>query len=207
MYYVYGPSAFTALTYAISLNFAPIISISYYTCEGDASPWFYRSALQQANAQGITVLSASGDGGGAGCFDQFGYFATHGPLLQFPGVLPEVTAVGGTMFVEGTGTYWTATNSDNLGSALSYIPEKVWNESSPGVNIAASGGGPSSVYAKPLWQSGPGVPSDGARDVPDVALTAAGHDPYYVVQGGRLVATYGTSAAAPAMAGILALVE
>ncbi len=207
MFYVYGPSAFTSLTYAINNALAPIISISYYTCEGNASPPFYRSVLQQANAQGITVLSASGDGGGAGCYDQFSGFATHGPLLQFPGAVPEVTAVGGTMFAEGTGTYWTSTNTDNLGSALSYIPERVWNESSPGGLIAAGGGGPSAVYPKPLWQSGPGVPNDTARDVPDIALTAAGHDPYYVAQGGRLGSTYGTSAASPAMAGILALLE
>jgi uncharacterized protein (TIGR03437 family) len=207
MYYVYGPSPFTSLTFAINNNIAPIISISYYSCEGNVSPMFYRSALQQANSQGITVLSASGDGGGAGCSDQFNYWASHGPLLQFPGVLPEVTAVGGTMFVEGSGTYWSTTNSNNLGSALSYIPERVWNESIGGDIIAASTGGPSTVYSKPVWQQGPGVPDDGARDVPDLALTSAGHDPYYVAQGGRLGTTYGTSAASPAMAGIIAILE
>ena len=207
MYYVYGPNSLTSLTYAVNNNLAPIISDSYYSCEGNASPPFYESVLRQANAQGITVLAASGDGGGADCFDQFGYFATHGPLLQFPGAVPEVTAVGGTMFVEGSSpsTYWSSTNSDNLGSALSYIPERVWNESVNGSIIAASGGGPSTVYPKPAWQQGPGVPNDSARDVPDIALTSAGHDPYYVAQGGRLISTYGTSAAAPSMAGIIAL--
>ena len=207
MFYVYGPNPFQSLIYLIDYNLTPIISISYYNCEGDASPPFYESVLQQANSQGITVLSASGDGGGAGCFDQFSAFATHGPLLQFPAAVPEVTAVGGTMFVEGTGTYWSSTNTDNLGSALSYIPEVVWNESRAGSIIAASAGGPSTIYPKPVWQTGPGVPADTARDVPDVALTSAGHDPYYVAEGGRLVPTYGTSAAAPSMAGIIALLE
>jgi uncharacterized protein (TIGR03437 family) len=207
MYYIYGPSAFQSLITAVNYAYAPIISISYYTCEGNASPPFYESVLQQANAEGLTVLTASGDGGGAGCFDQFTPFASHGPLLQFPAAVPEVTAVGGTMFVEGTKTYWSTTNTDNRGSALSYIPEAVWNESQPGVEIAASAGGPSTIYPKPLWQNGPGVPDDTARDVPDIALTAAGHDPYYVAQGGRLISTYGTSAASPSMAGILALLE
>jgi uncharacterized protein (TIGR03437 family) len=207
LYYVYGPNPFTSLTFAINNNIAPIISISYYSCEGSISSTFYRSALQQANSQGITVLSASGDGGGAGCYDQFTSFATHGPLLQFPGAVPEVTTVGGTMFVEGTGTYWSTTNTNNLASALSYIPETSWNESQPGVIVAASSGGPSTVYSKPVWQNGPGVPDDNARDVPDLALTSAGHDPYYVMESGRLLQTYGTSAAAPSMAGIIAVLE
>lgn len=207
MYYIYGPSAFESLITAVNYAYAPIVSISYYTCEGNASPPMYESVMQQANAEGITVLSAAGDGGGAGCYDQFTPFASHGPELPFPSTLPEVTAVGGTMFVEGTGTYWSATNTDNMGSVLSYIPEAVWNESQAGVQIAAGTGGPSTIYPKPLWQTGPGVPDDNARDTPDVALTAAGHDPYYVAQSGRLISTYGTSAASPSMAGILALLE
>lgn len=207
MYYVYGPNAFSSMLYSVNYDLAPIISISYYYCEGNASPPYYQSILQQANAEGITVLSASGDGGGAGCYDQFTPFASHGPLLGFPAAVPEVTAVGGTMFVEGTGSYWTSTNTDNFGSALSYIPEAVWNESQPGVEIAASTGGPSTIYPKPLWQNGPGVPNDNARDVPDLALTAAGHDPYYIVMSGKFYLDSGTSAAAPSMAGIIALLE
>jgi uncharacterized protein (TIGR03437 family) len=207
IYYVYGTSAFTALAFAVNLNIAPVISNSYYTCEGNASPLFYRSLGQQANAQGITILSASGDGGAAGCFDQFSQFATHGPLLQFPATLPEVTAVGGTQFAEGSDSYWSATNSPNMGSALSYIPETVWNESVPGISIAASAGGPSVMFSKPVWQTGPGVPDDNARDVPDISLTAAGHDAYYIVYNGSNLITYGTSASAPAMSGIIAILN
>ena len=78
-------------------------------------------------------------------------------------------------------------------------------------------------YAKPSWQTGPGVPDDQVRDIPDVSLAAAsGHDPYLLCyqascqwetdNSGNIVldqATVvgGTSAAAPSMAGILALVE
>jgi hypothetical protein len=42
---------------------------------------------------------------------------------------------------------------------------------------------PSLAYlqVKPSWQTGPGVPQDGARDVPDVSMTAdAMWDPYVV---------------------------
>lgn len=64
------------------------------------------------------------------------------------------------------------------------------------------------LYPKPSWQVAPGVPDDGARDVPDVALTASPlHDPYIVISGGTTYAAGGTSLAAPAFAGMLALSE
>ena len=56
-------------------------------------------------------------------------------------------------------------------SARSYIPEVAWNESgsvSGGSGLWATGGGVSTVYAKPGWQVAPGVPNDNRRDVPDV---------------------------------------
>ncbi len=117
--------------------------------------------------------------------------------------------------------YWSTTNTDNE-SVLSYIPEDVWNEScvtctSPGI---WAGGGGVSIYstAKPSWQSGvTGIPQDNARDLPDVALTAAGHDAYIVCLEGSCVPDSsgnfyiylisGTSAATPSFAGIMAMVE
>ena len=74
-------------------------------------------------------------------------------------------------------------------TALSYIPDDVWNEScsapqcGQNANILAGGGGASAVFAKPSWQSPTlwpslNIPNDGSRDVPDISLTAAGHDPY-----------------------------
>jgi hypothetical protein len=64
----------------------------------------------------------------------------------------------------------------------------------------------STLYAKPSWQSGTGVPADGKRDVPDVSLTAAGHDGYLIYQEGGMYVVGGTSAASPSFAGIMALV-
>jgi pseudomonalisin len=102
--------------------------------------------------------------------------------------------------------YWLSSNaSGTQASALSYIPEVVWNESGPGAGLWASGGGMSTIYAKPAWQSGAGVPADDKRDVPDVALTAAGHDGYLIVQNGGLYVVGGTSAASPSFAGVMAL--
>jgi hypothetical protein len=70
----------------------------------------------------------------------------------------------------------------------------------------STGGGFSTVYTKPSWQVGTGVPADGKRDVPDISLTAAGHDGYLIFMNGTLGSVGGTSAASPAFAGLMALV-
>jgi hypothetical protein len=77
--------------------------------------------------------------------------------------------------------------------------------------LFSTGGGASQVYAKPVFQAGPGVPLDGSRDIPDVSLSSAGHDGYIIVQGHTtgttgLAAVGGTSAASPSFAGLMALV-
>ncbi len=205
--YVYGSDALTAVAVAVSLNVAPIISISYGSCEVNWRPDYWRAIAQQGNAQGITIFSASGDSGAGGC-DPQGYLpvANLGRSVDFPSVLPEITGVGGTQFVEGGGTYWASSNSPNLGSALSYIPEAAWNESGA-TGLLSGGGGASLYYSKPTWQNGPGVPADNARHVPDVSLSAAGHDGYMVTYSGVNVVVSGTSASAPSMAGIVALLN
>jgi uncharacterized protein (TIGR03437 family) len=115
--------------------------------------------------------------------------------------------VGGTQFAEDGGQYWSSNNSTGGGSALSYIPETVWNESRTS-DPASGGGGASVVFGKPVWQTGLGVPADSARDVPDVALSSAsGHVGYLVYNGGSLVVFGGTSAASPAFAGIATLLN
>jgi subtilase family serine protease len=81
----------------------------------------------------------------------------------------------------------------------------VWNESGKG-GLWAGGGGASTIYDKPSWQSGTGIPADGKRDVPDVSLSAAGHDGYLIYQNGGLYVVGGTSAVSPSFAGVMALV-
>jgi len=207
IYYIYGTSAFGAMLTAINLNLAQVISSSWGTCEFNASPQAYRAYAQQANAQGITIVSATGDAGAAGCDIQGSeIYAARGQALDFPSVMPEVTAVGGTQFVEGAGNYWASTNSPNLGSALSYIPEAAWNENGPG-GLDATGGGASVLYARPSWQQGPMLPDGTTRLTPDVSFNSAGHTAYMVTYLGGNLPVYGTSASAPSFAGILALVN
>jgi hypothetical protein len=232
-----------AAAYAIDNEVSPILTYTYGSCEnalGSAGNAFYNALWQQAAAEGITVLVASGDNGAAGCDSpSAGVVAQNGLAVNGIAATPYNVAVGGTQFAEGsqTSSYWSATNTADYSSALGYIPESAWNEScdaaqpasstncllgNGNTTLLATGGGASTVYSKPSWQAGTGVPADKARDVPDVALAAAtGHDeavycsslagtPCQVdgqqnVVGLTLVG--GTSLAAPSMAGVLALVE
>jgi pseudomonalisin len=218
-------SASTATTDGVDLsaqfivnnNTAPIMSTSFGQCEanmGTAENNFYNNLWSQAAAEGISAFVSSGDSGAAGCDASN---AATGTVRAVSGLSspPNVTAVGGTEFNEGTGTFWNTTNNaTNQSSAISYIPEKVWNESGSvtgGSGLGATGGGASTIYAKPAFQTGTGVPADGHRDVPDVALSAAGHDGYVIVQGHTtgttgLAAVGGTSAASPSFAGLMTLV-
>jgi uncharacterized protein (TIGR03437 family) len=211
--YVYANTFNDAAQAAIDQNLAPVMSQSYGTCEPETGVG-NRAMAQQANAQGITWMVSSGDSGGAGC-DPHGFFnstaglvpAALGLAVSVPASYPEVTAVGGTQFNEGSGQYWNSTSAPTGGSALSYIPEMVWNETGAG-GLLASGGGASVLFPKPAWQTGPGVPNDNARDVPDVSFSAAGmHDGYTVINANGNVVTGGTSAASPSFAGVVALLN
>ena len=206
--YVNAYDIFLAAQYAIDTNVAPILSMSAGFCEPEGTP-AARILGQQANAQGITWMASSGDSGAAGCEIQDDYFeAGKGLAVNIPASLPEVTAVGGTTFNEGDGNYWATKNGIGLLSALSYIPEVAWNDTSKDSVLGSTGGGRSIYFQKPPWQTGPGVAGDGARDVPDISLSAsADHDPYLVTFLGSSYAVGGTSASSPAFAGMVALLN
>ena len=224
--YVNSTDVFNSLTQIIDNKLAPIASISYGGCESSQSSSTlesFNTLFMQANAQGITIVGPAGDSGATDC-DYHVTSATQGLAVDFPASSPNVTGMGGTMFNEGTGTYWeTASGSDVINSAISYIPENVWNESATeiaaGGYLSAGGGGFSSFFTKPYWQTGTGVPNDLARDVPDLALNAAAeHEGYLLCSQGSCVNGFrtssgnlnvvgGTSVATPGFAGILALVE
>jgi len=207
--YVYAADVMVAAEYAIDRNLAPILSFSFGACEY-YEPAAWRSVAQQAAAQGISWMVASGDAGAAECDAQSAPIveASKGPNTNFPATIPEVTAVGGTEFNDVGGAYWATSNSSSLGSALSYIPEIAWNDYATMHGFDATGGAPSVYYSKPPWQAAPGVPNDGARDVPDVALAASPvHYPYLIVSSGANYTVGGTSASSPAFAGMVALLN
>lgn len=238
LYFVYTGNAsntgvFTALQYAITTNAAQVLTLSYGGCEpanasGTAGIETY---LRQANAQGQTVLVSSGDSGAAACDSAGDTAAQDGLQVSYPASSAYVTAIGGTTFNEGTAssTYWSSSNNSQRGSALGYIPEVAWNDSAAAKGVLSTGGGASRLFSKPNWQTGTGVPADGARDVPDISFSASNyHDAYIlctadtgysgtnsrgVTVTGACTSTAlgayqvgGTSLSAPSFAGMLAIV-
>lgn len=207
--YVYSDDVTDALYYAIDQNLAPVISMSYGLCEAELGAVYLdllHTYAKRAVSQGITWVAASGDSGAADCFTSTSRTVAE-LAVDAPASIPEVTGIGGTTFTEGTGTYWNAINDVNKASVLSYIPETAWNDSTTG-NLASSGGGVSSFFAKPAWQTGPGVPNDNFRDVPDIALSASAQkNGYLIYRNGILQVVGGTSAGAPAFSGMLALLN
>jgi pseudomonalisin len=202
--------------FIVNTNLANVMSTSFGLCEFTlqaAGNNFWNTLWAQAAAQGITSFVSAGDSGAAACDSSSALVGTRVNINGLAST-PNNIAVGGTQFNEGAGVFWSAANNADQSSALSYIPEIAWNESGSvpgGSGLFSTGSGASQVYAKPAFQAGPGVPVDGARDIPDVSLSSAGHDGYIIVQGHTtgttgLAAVGGTSAASPSFAGLMALV-
>jgi uncharacterized protein (TIGR03437 family) len=215
--FVYSHNSWTSAFYAIDQNLAPIITYSFTNCEpklssGSTSASANQAEAQKGNAEGITWVASSGDAGAAGCDPKTGSLAQNGLAVNSPSSIPEVTGVGGTEFNEGSGNYWASSNASNRSSALGYIPEMAWNDSSSAsgnITLWSGGGGASIYYAKPAWQTGPGVPNDQHRDVPDISFSAsAHHDGYWLAMNGEVTCCDGgTSIATPVFAGVLALLN
>ena len=225
--YVYADDVFTSVRYTIDNHLAQVLSMSYGACEIGLAPSdmdSFRLLAQQANAQGITWVAASGDAGPADCDWNPGMpaaIATQGYAVDIPSSIPEVTAVGGTEFNEVTGA-WSPSNGLGQGSALGYLTERAWNDTGPNAMLAG-GGGTSKYYPIPSWQIGLVSPATSFRSVPDVALTASpSHDGFIVCVPGRacpsgtwsqlgpgsgFATVGGTSAAAPVFAGLLGLLN
>jgi subtilase family serine protease len=193
-------SVFDALQYAVDNNLGPIINISYGACEtgiSAADDAALERVMEQAASQGQSIIAAAGDDGSTSCFGSKGM-----PLAQqealavnYPASSAYVTGLGGTEFpaadvASSNTTYWNSGGgSDLLSSALSWIPEQVWNDDSAAVGaqygsqyaLSAGGGGTSALNARPSWQTGvPGIPSGKFRLVPDISLDSSAQNAAYL---------------------------
>ena len=219
----------TDAQYLVNTNPVParVMNISFLACEAEAGPSgvaYWNTLFQQAAAEGISVFVCSGDSGASGCDIDF-IAPPASPAPNSPNYICSsgyATCVGGTEFndTSNPSLYWSSSNGTGLLSALSYIPEGAWNESTT-TSVAASGGGVSAFIATPSWQTGTGVPlARLGRYTPDIAFSSAGHDGYFAcfAAAGSSCVTgsngsysfeyfFGTSAAAPSMAGISALLN
>ncbi len=173
-------------------NNPSVISISWGSAE---STWTAQamtamdSAFQAAAAMGISVCVASGDNGSSDG-------VASGDHVDFPASSPYALACGGTT-LRATQTAITS--------------ETVWND---GVQGGASGGGVSSFFALPSWQSGLTATTSAGqsttlamRGVPDVAGDADPETGYDVRIDGSNTVIGGTSAVAPLWAALIARVN
>jgi kumamolisin len=179
-------------------------STSWGSCEPQTSASFMNTlhqTLQQAAAQGQSFFAASGD---FGAFDCAGSPQPSNQLaVDSPANDPLMTGVGGT------------TLSLNANANFTYVSESAWTTS--GTPGRGTGGGLSAFFARPAWQTGPGVANSYStidRQVPDVALDADPTTGYSVcvttcaanpvlTQGWVVIG--GTSAGAPSWAAFTAL--
>lgn len=168
-----------------------VISISWGSAEKNWTAQAltsFNQAFQAAAALGITVCAAAGD---TGSDDGVGDGKAH---VDFPASSPFVLACGGTKL----------TASGNSISA-----EVVWHES----KTSATGGGISDVFDLPDYQQKSHVPPSVndkkriGRGVPDVAAVADPATGYAVRVDGSDLVIGGTSAVAPLMAGLIALIN
>ncbi len=217
-----------ATYYAIEQNSGAVLSESWGGCEqgytlSDADVLqVFGSA---ASLLGITYVAASGDAGAAACQ------GTGGLWVNMPAAYPGVTAVGGTGFAIPGGLTFDAS-----GNVTGEGTEAVWNEfhdAYSGSGVAAGGGGISSIFTRPSYQSTistcailgslpSGVTASAMRQIPDVALTAAsGSNQYgYFIEctldafgrdcdasgsSPNVIEIGGTSASTPSFAGVMAL--
>ncbi len=134
-------------------------------------------ALGQGAALGITIFVASGDNGATD--------GTTADTVDFPASSPNVVGCGGTSLPSGGA-------------------EVAWNNGAEG---GASGGGYSSVFAMPSWQSGVAGVTGTMRGVPDVAGDADPNTGYKITVDGTATVIGGTSAVAPLYAGLFALIN
>lgn len=148
----------------------------------------FNQAFQAAAALGITICAAAGD---TGSDDSVGDGKAH---VDFPASSPFVLACGGTKL----------TASGNVITA-----ETVWHES----NTSATGGGISDVFEVPVYQQSSAIPKSvndtthAGRGVPDVAAVADPATGYAVRVDGSNLVIGGTSAVAPLLAGLIALIN
>jgi len=188
-------------------------------------PWGDQ-VYQEAAAEGISVFVSTGDGGAFYQGDGL-YQTLPSGGVDVPATVPFATAVGGT-------SAYAATTSGSLGFAFlgsapvgpfnltgdttvkgSYGYETSWsflndNAQRPGYS-GGTGGGYSTLFGQPAYQTGPGLPNNGVRATPDVAWDADPHTGVIIYgNDGGVIGYYefgGTSLGAPSWAGVTALLD
>jgi Pro-kumamolisin, activation domain len=170
------------------------ISNSWSECEasstGDGFTSQAESIFATNSATGHNYFFSTGDNGS--------WCGSQDPKANFPASSPYVTAVGGSRFTARLNggypgeTAWAYTAGN---TATNTAPE-------------GSGGGYSSIFNRPSWQTGSGLAANGKRALPDVSAIADPATGVYVCYGATPLCANqwgGTSLSSPVLAGMTAL--
>lgn len=173
-------------------NLAKQVSTSWGLGENLVSAQYLQgenAIFQQMAVQGQTIYAAAGD---SGAYDDYEADGSRALVVDDPASQPYVVGVGGTSL------------SVN-GSTCAYERESIWNN---GVGNGAGGGGVSTVWSIPSWQTNISTTySKTHRNVPDVALNADPNTGYAIFFDGQWQIYGGTSCAAPLWAAFTACVN
>jgi subtilase family serine protease len=205
----------------VSQDQADVVSSSWGVCEaalltGDPAELQAENTLfQEAAAQGQSIYVAAGDTGSAACAQTSS--SDRSLSVEDPAAQPFATGVGGTtLFTESARgpALWAPGNP---------VDQSVWNDGASSSGPSATGGGISSVWAMPSYQSGAAASvgvinanSSSApcaqapsfcREVPDVSADGDPASGYVVHANGAWGVAAGTSAAAPLWAALTGLVD
>jgi subtilase family serine protease len=209
-----GNGPYDTMNAIISQRAAQVVSTSWGQCEqleGFGQANAENTLFQEAAAQGMTIISASGDDGSEDCYPT----PPTTLAVDDPASQPYVTGVGGT----------TLSANPSTGARLG---ETAWNG---GRTVGASGGGVSSFWPMPGYQANAApllhvinghssgaacaAKSGDCREVPDVSADGDPITGYVIYFNGTGTAgplepsgwqvVGGTSAAAPAWAALIAL--
>ena len=195
-------------------QFPNIHQLSFSSAEPEAiAPTAASQYFMALAAQGVTTFAPSGDGGSnPDSATQYLSYNPNSPLTaEYPASDPYVTAVGGTEQV------LNQTDPSSQSSPISGVKvELAWtegtnpewtNDGTPMGSGGGSGGGISTVFSRPSWQTGPGVPAGTMRCIPDVAAEAAGSDGGLYAYIGGDSGCAGTSEASPIWAALCAILN
>jgi subtilase family serine protease len=226
------PNLFKAISHEIDVTRAgTLFSMSLSAPEQDfggagaAQVAKFDAVFQQGLAKRDNFFAATGDTGTVGPSKQHKESGQYSqPVVGYPNSSPYVVAVGGTQLQDGwtwdprsdtafnvdgsfNPAYWRYTSGGDT--------QAVWNESWAPIS---TGGGASSLFARPSWQQSVDPAYGNHRLVPDTAWNAAvngGVDVYISAypqyncgnSTGCWTIYGGTSAATPQTAGLTALVN
>ena len=190
-----------------------VISVSYGVCEATVSAYTASRTMAERQlaataALGITTVVAAGDTGSSACARGIpaNKLTSSDKQAQtsWPATSPSVLAVGGTNLT---------LNADNTIASTG-----AWNDTAypaPFTQTAGGGGGLSTINKRPWWQPAQSFTTSNKRMVPDIAAFADAGPGYPIVcssgvqsctgSGQSIAYVGGTSAAAPLVAGMIAL--